>query len=278
MTDGAELTPQQVRQIDQICDRFEAELKSGTGPKIEAHLDGVENELQTPLLSELLHLEMAYRGARDETVELDAYRDRFPDHTNLIESALNAADVGLETAPHQGSSMERLTPQDFPVDFGDYVLLDEIARGGMGVVYKARQKSLNKVVALKMILSGQFATPEAITRFRKEAEAVANLEHPNIVPVFEVGEHAGQQFFSLGFVQGESLQQRLKDGPFPPRKAAEIICTVAQAVHFAGWTVPKGGPTVPCVLAGNAQRRRRRLPRERPTLYPLRLPMFLPDL
>ncbi len=117
--------------------------------------------------------------------------------------------------------------------FADYELLEEIARGGMGVVYKARQRSLNRTVAVKMILAGHLASLADHERFHAEAEAAANLDHPGIVPVFQVGEHEGQHFYSMGFVDGQTLTERLAQGPVAPREAALLARDVAEAVQYA---------------------------------------------
>ncbi|HXY35924.1 MAG TPA: WD40 repeat domain-containing serine/threonine protein kinase, partial [Planctomycetaceae bacterium] len=117
--------------------------------------------------------------------------------------------------------------------FGDYVILQAIARGGMGIVYKARQVSLNRIVALKMILAGQMASGKEIERFQAEAEAAATLDHPNIVPIFEVGNREGQHYFAMGYVDGPSLAMKLRDGCWAPHDAAALLRQIAEAVQYA---------------------------------------------
>jgi eukaryotic-like serine/threonine-protein kinase len=114
-----------------------------------------------------------------------------------------------------------------------YEILGKLGEGGMGVVYKARQIKLNRIVALKMILSGGHAREGDRARFRTEGEAIARLQHPNIVQVYEVGEHDGTPFFSLEFCSGGSLEIRLKGIPLPPREAARLVQTLALAMHAA---------------------------------------------
>ncbi len=117
--------------------------------------------------------------------------------------------------------------------FGDYELLDEIARGGMGVVYKARQARLKRIVAIKMILGGQLAAEKDVKRFLVEAEAAANLDHPGIVSVYEFGEHAGSHYFSMAFVDGPSLAEKAGEKPLPATEAADLISKVAEAIAYA---------------------------------------------
>jgi serine/threonine-protein kinase len=119
------------------------------------------------------------------------------------------------------------------MDFGDYELLEEIGRGGQGVVYRARQKSLKRTIALKVIGLGQWATEAHLKRFRREAEAAANLDHPCIVPIYEVGEREGSCYFSMKFIDGGQLDEVTKHQPISARTAAELVAKLARTVHHA---------------------------------------------
>src|SRR6266478_8332096 len=124
-------------------------------------------------------------------------------------------------------------PMPMLMDFGDYELLEQIGRGGQGVVFRARQKSLNRIVALKVIGLGNWATKAHLKRFRLEAEAAARLEHPGIVPIHDVGERDGSCYFSMKFVEGGQLDEVGKREPMPIRRAVELMAKVARIVHYA---------------------------------------------
>jgi len=145
----------------------------------------------------------------------------------MLETALGPLvddDVDLAPVDRRASPM---------MDFGDYELLEEIGRGGQGVVYRARQKSLNRTVALKVIGLGHFASTPHLRRFRQEAEAAASLEHPQIVPIYEVGERDGSCYFSMKFIEGGQLDQLVRRKPMSTRRAVELLIKIARTVQFA---------------------------------------------
>jgi WD40 repeat protein len=197
---------------------------------LHAYLQAVDAG-QAPDRAELLkrHPELA--------AELEAF---FRDQASLDRLAhslkpalpIAAADSEVATMPPDPTAPATDLPEKVRY-FGDYELLEEIARGGMGVVYKARQVSLNRLVALKMILAGQLASEADVQRFRTEAEAAANLDYPHIVPIYEVGEHQGQHYFSMKLVEGGSLSPRVAQLVHDPKAAVQLLATVARAVHHA---------------------------------------------
>jgi eukaryotic-like serine/threonine-protein kinase len=140
------------------------------------------------------------------------------------------AAVDFASAPRKGRATRSAKMLS---DFGDYELLEEVGRGGQGVVYRARQKSLNRTVALKVIGLGHWATEVHLKRFRREAEAAASLEHPCIVPIYEVGERDGSCYFSMKFIDGGQLDEVTRREPMPLRPAVELIVKVARTVHYA---------------------------------------------
>ena len=154
-----------------------------------------------------------------------------------ISSGLSLTLDSAESSPRGERNEGESTPQPTagrPLRrFGDYEILEEISRGGMGIVYKARQTTLNRIVAIKMILSGRMADEKDIRRFRVEAESAANLQHPHIVGIYEVGQQEGQHYFSMEYVAGKSLAELVESGPLPPKQAALYVREVAEAMEFA---------------------------------------------
>jgi tetratricopeptide (TPR) repeat protein len=203
---------------------------------------------------ELICQEIVLREAQGARPTLEEYLGRFPDLAPQlrIQFAVNeaiqenasdlSADSGPITSPEPALTIlddEATTPpasSAVPASLPDcpgYELLGELGRGGMGVVYKARQVQLNRVVALKVLRAGEYADAEDLARFRQEAEAVARFQHPNLVQIHEVGEVAGRPYMALEYVAGGSLERYLAGTPQSPRAAAELLATLARAIQYA---------------------------------------------
>jgi serine/threonine-protein kinase len=145
-----------------------------------------------------------------------------------------AGNRSTTTLPHRTAAASSEAAVATSGEFGDFELLGELGRGGMGVVYQARQKSLNRIVALKMVREAHLATDADRARFRTEAEAAARLEHPNIVTVHEVGTVNGQAYLCMEFIGGQTLAEKVRrEGPLPPREAAQLVAVIARAVQHA---------------------------------------------
>ena len=156
------------------------------------------------------------------------------------EAEIELHDTARDTANHRPGTLTENSALRTPHSalptlgrFGDYDLLEEIGRGGMGVVYKARQASLNRIVALKMLPFGPLASPEFVKRFSAEAAAAASLQHPNIIAIHEVGVHNGQHYFAMDYVEGQTLAKLIAEKPLASRGAANYIRLVAEAIHYA---------------------------------------------
>jgi serine/threonine-protein kinase len=176
--------------------------------------------------------------SRGEIVDLETVCDEHPDlavELRRLWSAVLVTDTA-GAARDEGlgeNSQGRWRSMKLPTTVGDYELIEELGRGGMGVVFRARQVSLGRTVAVKMILRGRLASESDLQRFFAEASATARLEHPNIVPVYEVGEIDGRPFFSMQLVEGDTLAQLVTDGPLPAREAAEVVAAIARAIGVA---------------------------------------------
>ncbi len=251
-----------LQQIDAICDRFEAAWSIGQTPDLASFLAEAPASAHAPLFSDLLHIELEYRTRRGEQPDAQSYDERFPAFRTIVAAAFGSEGgrkgliatrlsarsdrAGEQTAiiPKEPAlaipEREGIEPaSDFSLGepenwkVAGYEVLGELGRGGMGVVFKARQTALNRDVAVKLIKTGSFASPPEVARFQSEAEAVAQLDHPHIVPIYEVGQYRGQHFFSMKLVAGTSLDKRLNEFAADPRAAATLVAVAAEAVHHA---------------------------------------------
>jgi WD40 repeat protein len=232
-----------LKRIDEVCTRFEAAWEEDPPPRIEDFLGEAAGEEREALLRALLRAELGLRHEGGDTPAAEDYLPRFLGHEALVRQEVEGRAARAARCPKPEGSTDNGTggaPQEtLPAAGGavpavpGYEILGELGRGAMGVVYKARQLALDRVVALKMILAGGHAGAQERQRFKAEAEAVARLQHPNIVAVHEVGEADGLPFFSLEFCDGGSVERQLQGTPMPPRAAAQLVETLARAMHYA---------------------------------------------
>lgn len=209
--------------VETLLDRY---------PALRSHRDAV---------LDLLYQEIVLREQRGEKPRLEDYAQRFPELTEDLRLQFEVDDaLAPETAivnaqspkPPTGSFRALSKSGHMRPSLPGYEVFETLGRGGIGVVYKARQKSLNRMVALKIMLAGAHASTHELARFRSEAEAVARFQHPNIVQVYEFGIHEGRPFIALEMLES-SLTKKLAGTPVPARQAAQWLETLAKAVHYA---------------------------------------------
>jgi serine/threonine protein kinase len=244
--------------VELVHEDLEYRFQAGEAIRVEAYLQRYPELAQDrEEVLQLIAAEFELRRGRESDLTPQGYLHRFPDYAPELAGRFQALPAGEEPAP-AGLTQERkkepakatvidpgvtvITPGSAPMipplspglpTIPGYEVLGELGRGGMGVVYKARQVQLNRIVALKMIRAGAHAEPGERARFKAEAEAVARLQHPNIVQIYEVGEADGWPFLSLEFVDGGALDRQINGKPLPIREAAALVERLARAVHAA---------------------------------------------
>ncbi len=230
-----------------MLEKFRRALVEQTAPRIEEFLSSVPENDKTNIFVELLELEIAAQESSQETIIGDDYIKRFPEYEQFVvavfEKGLNFPDtethhVKRDDSTHIQSSkdvpeIEKLQPDKEVNELGDFNLHEVLGRGGMGVVYKAHQKSLNRTVALKLIRAGELADQMEVDRFKVEAQSAALLQHPGIVSIFETGEIDNQHYIAMAYVEGQSLAEKISDKPVTMKEAATIALPISEAVAYA---------------------------------------------
>lgn len=204
-------------EVDALCDAFEAAWRDGAEPRVEQFLKTPEERANPRLVRELLHVEVARRAARGDSVTREELLDRFPEHRDDIDGVLRIARIA--------ASPERL---------GEYSLLEPLGRGGMGVVHKARHSRLDRVVAIKILPAHLTGDTAAVSRFEQEMRAVGRLDHPNVVRATDAGEASGQHYLAMEYVDGVDVGKLLKKhGRLPLAESCEIIRQAAIGLQHA---------------------------------------------
>jgi serine/threonine-protein kinase len=203
------------------------------GPRLEEYLRDVPEPANRTLLGELIRVEVHHRRRLGELPQAAEFQARFPTMNGEWIAEAVTAWAGPSAAEPATPRQPRPAPQATPATVAGYEILEELGRGGMGVVYKVRQIKANRIVALKMIRAGEWASAADVERFRTEAEEVANLDHPHIVPLYEVGEHDGGPFFSMKLIEGGNLSEHRARFTSDPGSAARLLVQIAEAVHYA---------------------------------------------
>ncbi|MGE3776640.1 MAG: serine/threonine-protein kinase, partial [Pirellulaceae bacterium] len=245
------------QRIDRICDQYRSAWRCGQPRTIEEFLGDADTSDRGSLLVQLIVVEAELRGESGEQTTAEEFERRFPHDRPSVALAMSLVrkrtkpDDPAETkafagpagagrpAPRAGiprppvSLLRSRNREEALPEIEGYELLEEIGRGGMGIVFKARQIRLGRIVALKLIRPDHTPREEEIKRFEREAAAAAQLDHPGIVSVFDAGKHEGWPFYAMSYVAGCSLAEKLEDGPLAPRQAAEIARQIAQAMGCA---------------------------------------------
>jgi WD40 repeat protein/tRNA A-37 threonylcarbamoyl transferase component Bud32 len=218
-------------EVERLCESFALAWRTDVEPRLEDWLKKATSDNRSLLLGELLKIERQRKEALGQQASSTEYVNRFPYDQATVESVfVSRIDVDETAGWERGQGVDPVPAHGV---LGDYELLSKLGQGGMGIVYKARDKKLNRVVALKLLLAGSHATSDQVERFQFEARAAAALDHPHIVPIYEIGAAEGKHFFALKYIAGESLAARLREGPLEMREAATMIRSIASAVHYA---------------------------------------------
>lgn len=243
-----EIPDDHLARVDEICDHFQTEWKSGQTPRIEDFLPDETDPAFNVILAELIQTEAELSSPSEQKIDVSELVARFPGRAALVRQVFDPASAqgGVST----NESVEVFyggDPANRPEASGDlsprkaksnqpsiegYEIIEEVGRGGMGVVYKARDQHLKRIVALKMI-SRERARDEHLQRFRREAEAVARLQHPNIIQIYEIGEQDDHPYLSLEYIDGQDLAKFISGEPQSPQFAAEVIEALARAIDYA---------------------------------------------